>query len=128
MAVDLQQVEQKMMKLFDKLENVVTDIASNHNKLGADAGSAIDELENKLISLQSKIDHMSKQPVTMEAYSTAPQNDSKLHSEYYPYLSKPQVVIDPSGKITISFASDWAHMERENFLKDMRARAINKKS
>lgn len=124
MAVDLQQVEQKMMKLFDKLEGVVNEIADKHNRLGSDAGGAIDEIEQKLYSLQDRIDVMSRQPVTMQAYSSSPKDDSALHANEYPYLSKPKVVIDPSGKITISFDSDWAPMERENFLKDMRAKAI----
>lgn len=125
-AVDLQQVEQRMMSLFDKLENVVTDVADKHNTLGRDAGSAIDELENKLVTLQTKIEEMGKKPVTVEAFSPTPKDDSKVHSDFYPYLSKPKVVIDPSGKITISFDSDWASMERENFLKDMKAKIIKK--
>ena len=126
-AVDLQQVEQKMMKLFDKLENVVHDVAGKHNSLGQEAGNAIDELEQKLYSLQDRIDTMSRQPVTMEAYSSAPKNDSQVHANDYPYLSKPKVTIDPSGKITISFDSDWQAIERENFLRDLRVKAVKKK-
>jgi 8-oxo-dGTP pyrophosphatase MutT (NUDIX family) len=124
MAVDLQQVEHKMMQLFDKLESVVHDIADHHNKLGEDSGTAIDDIESKLSNLQDKIEVMSRQPVTMEAYSSSPNNDSRLHADQYPYLSKPKVVIDPSGKITISFDSDWMHTERESFLHDMRAKVI----
>ena len=126
MAVDLQQVEHKMMKLFDKLENVVHDIAGKHNDLGRSAGESIDELEQKLYSLQDRIDTMSRQPVTMQAYSSSPKDDTRVHADNYPYLSKPKVTIDPSGRIEISFDSDWKPMERENFLHDLRAKAIKK--
>jgi 8-oxo-dGTP pyrophosphatase MutT (NUDIX family) len=127
-AVDLQQVEQKIMKLFDKLEQNVLSMMDKHNVLNTDAGKAIDELEQKLISLQSKIDELSKKPVTVEAYSSSPENDKKIHQEYYSYLSKPQVVISPTGQITISFSHDWTHHDRGNFLQDMKARVIKKAS
>jgi hypothetical protein len=126
-AVDLQQVEQKMMKLFDKLEEVVHSIADGHNNLGRSVGSDIDEIEQKLHGLQDKIDGMSRQPVTMQAFSSTPKNDSQIHANEYPYLSKPKVIIDPSGRITISFDSDWTHLERSNFLQDMKAKIIKPK-
>jgi hypothetical protein len=125
-AVDLQQVEQKIMKLFDRLEENVLSITDKHNLLNSDAGKAIDELEQKLLALQSKIDELGKQPVTVEAYSSNPHSGRQIHDEYYPYLSKPSISIAPDGHITISFSSDWTHMERSNFLTDMKARIIKK--
>lgn len=125
-AVDLQQVEQKIMKLFDKLEQNVLSMMDKHNTLNTDAGKAIDELEQKLIALQNKIDELNKKPVTVQAYSAAPENDSKIHQEYYSYLPRPQVTISPSGQITISFSQDWTHHDRSNFLSDMKARVIKK--
>lgn len=127
-AVDLQQVEQKIMKLFDKLESNVFDMMDKHNSLGQDAGSAIDEIEQKLIALQNKVDELNKKPVTVEAYSSAPENDKHIHQEYYSYLSKPQVIISPTGQITISFSQDWTHMDRGNFLSDMKARIVKKEA
>jgi hypothetical protein len=126
MAVDLQQVEQKIMKLFDKLEENVLSVTDKHNLLNSDSGKAIDELEEKLHALQSRIDELGKKPVTVEGVSHAPENDRKIHQDFYPYLSKPQVTISPNGHITISFSSDWAPMERSNFLQDMRVRATKK--
>lgn len=126
MAVDLQQVEQKMMKLFDKLEETVIEIADKHNDLGEEAGDAIDLLESKLKELQTKIDEMGKQPVSVDAYSAAPKNDKKVHEEFYSYLPRPEVQISPDGHIRISFGSEWQPMERENFLKDLKARAIKR--
>lgn len=126
MAVDLQQVEQRMMKLFDKLETVMHDIAGKHNDLGRDAGGAIDELEQKLYSLQDRIDVLARQPVTMHAYSSSPKDGSQVHANGYPYLSKPKVTIDPSGRIEISFDGDWQPDERTSFLKDMKAKIIKK--
>lgn len=125
--VDIQQVEQKIMTLFNKLEQNILNVVDKHNKLNEEAGSAIDDLEKKLIALQSRIDELNKRPTKVEAYSTAPQNDVKIHREFYPYLTKPQVRISPDGHITISFDSDWTHLERENFLTDLRAKAVKKK-
>jgi 8-oxo-dGTP diphosphatase len=126
MAVDLQQVEQKIMKLFDKLESTLLDVANKHNVLNNDSGDAIDMLEHKLLELQTKIEGMGRQPTTVDAYSSAPGNDKEIHGTYYPYLSKPSVTISPSGHIKISFDSDWTHMERGNFLSDMKAKAVKK--
>lgn len=124
MAVDIQQVEQRMMKLFDKLESTLLNVVDKHNTLNNDAGESIDTLEDKLMMLQEKIEQMNKQPVTVDAYSSSPSDGSKVHSEYYPYLTRPCVTVSPDGHIKISFDADWTHMERENFLKDMRARVL----
>lgn len=125
-AVDLQQVEARLMKLFDQLEQLMHDLAEKHNKLADDSGKDIDILEEKLRDLQSKIDQLSNKPEVVEAYSTNPKNPSAVHREEYPYLPKPTVDIEPSGRIRISFAADWSHLEKENFLKDMRVKIIGK--
>jgi len=125
-AVDLQQVEQKMMKLFDKLEETVLEISDKHNELNTDAGSAIDLLESKLKELQAKIDELNQRPVSVEAYSGSPRSDKKVHEEFYSYLPRPEVNISPDGHIKISFGSEWTSLERENFLKDMRAKAVKR--
>jgi hypothetical protein len=124
MTVDIQQVEQRMMKLFDKLDSTLLDVVDKHNTLNNDAGDAIDVLEDKLRVLQEKIEQMNKQPVTVDAYSSSPSDSGKVHSDYYPYLSRPSVTISPDGHIKISFDSDWTYMERENFLQDMKARVV----
>lgn len=124
MAVDVQQVEQRMMKLFDRLEDTLLTVVDKHNKLNSDAGDAIDLLEQKLMSLQQSVEQITRRPVTVDAYSSRPSDDRTVHSEFYPYLSRPQVVISPDGRIKISFESDWTHMERENFLHDMKAKVI----
>lgn len=127
-AVDLQQVEARIMKLFDKLEETTHNISDKHNKLAEMAGKDIDELESKLRELQSKLDKINKKPETIEAYSANPSNKDKVHDEYYSYLPKPKIKIKPNGKITISFSEDWQEMEKSNFLKDMKAKILKKKN
>jgi len=126
MAVDLQQVETRIMKLFDKLEEVVQTISEKHNHLAQMAGSEIDELENKLRELQSKIDDMGKGPEVVHAYSAHRPNAARIHDENYPYLPRPQVEISPNGAIKITFGSDWTDLEKQNFLHDMRAKAVKR--
>lgn len=125
-AVDLQQTEAKILSLFDKLEETIHALVGKHNKLAQDVGCDIDELEAKLRDLQSKVEGFSKKPEKVEAYSANPANKDEVHETFYPYLPKPRVEIDPSGKITILFGSEWQHLEKENFLKDLRAKVIKK--
>ena len=125
-AVDLQQIESRIMRLFDKLEESLREITGKHNQLAQVVGKDIDELETKLRELQSKINEPISTPQIVEAYSTHPANKDKVHDAYYSYLTKPKVEIAPTGKITITFASDWQNEEKTNFLQDMRARTINK--
>jgi 8-oxo-dGTP pyrophosphatase MutT (NUDIX family) len=126
-AVDLQQVETRVMRLFDKLEEAVHEVSGKHNQLTQAVGKDIDELEAKLKELQSKINEPAPAPQVVEAYSAHPANKDRVHDAYYSYLSKPRIDIAPNGKITITFSSDWQDLEKENFLKDMRARAISRK-
>lgn len=126
MAVDLQQVESRIMKLFDKLEETIHDMAGKHNTLIESVSRDMDELESKLRELQSKIDSFDKGPKTIQAFSSNPANKDAVHDEYYSYLTKPKIEILPNGRITISFGDDWQSLEKENFLKDMRAKVIKK--
>lgn len=125
-AVDLQQVEARIMKLFDKLEETIHTVSDKHNSLAQLAGKEIDELEAKLRALQSKIDDMGKGPETVTAYSQHKSDPTRIHDENYPYLPRPQVEISPNGAIKISFASDWTDLEKQNFLHDMRAKAVKR--
>jgi 8-oxo-dGTP pyrophosphatase MutT (NUDIX family) len=125
-AVDLQQVESRIISLFEKLEEVVHTVTQKHNDLADLAGAEIDELERKLRELQSKIDEMGKGPEVVEAYSVHRANPAKIHDENYPYLPRPQIEISPNGQIRITFGSEWTHLEKENFLHDLRAKAIKR--
>lgn len=125
-AIDIQQVESRIMGLFDKLEDCLRDVIDKHNDLSESAGRDIDELEAKLRELQAKLEEMGKRPEVIEAYSSNPPNPNRVHDDSYPYLPKPQIEISPNGKIKISFGSDWTALEKENFLKDMRAKVIKK--
>lgn len=127
-AVDLQQVEAKILKLFDRLEETTHELAGAHNKLAQAVGKDMDELEARLIELQSKLNEPApKKPQTVEAYSSNPADSGKVHNRLYSYLTKPRVEIAPTGKITISFGDDWEDLERSNFLEDIRAKAIARK-
>lgn len=128
MAIDLQQVEARIMKLFDKLESVVHTMSGKHNQLATLAGREIDELEQKLLDLQIKIDSIGKRSATetVTAFTTNPANATKIHDENYPYLSRPEIEISPNGKIKITFDSGWSDLEKQNFLHDMRAKAIKR--
>ena len=101
-------------------------MGDKHNKLAQLAGNDIDELEAKLRDLQSKIEDMGKVPQTVEAYSVQPANPLKVHNDNYPYLPRPQVEISPNGKIKITFGSEWTDLEKQNFLEDLRAKAIKR--
>lgn len=125
-AVDLQQVEEKMMKLFDKLEETTHNVVSQHNKLAQDAGKEIEMLENKLKELASKIDELGKKPEEVEAYQTKPVSADKVYDSQYMYLAKPEIHVEPNGKIKIVFGSDWSHLDKSNFLNDMRAKIIRR--
>jgi ADP-ribose pyrophosphatase YjhB (NUDIX family)/Txe/YoeB family toxin of Txe-Axe toxin-antitoxin module len=125
-AVDLQQAEAKILKLFDRLEETTHELAEKHNKLAEAIGKDIDELEAKLRELQVKLDEPRKAK-TVEAFSTHPADSNKVHDKLYSYLTKPRVEISPNGKIVISFGDDWEDLERGNFLEDLRAKAVTKK-
>jgi 8-oxo-dGTP pyrophosphatase MutT (NUDIX family) len=126
-AVDLQQVEEKIMKLFDKLEDQMHTVVSQHNKLSQDAGKEIETLEQRLRELAVKIDEMGKKPSTVEAFQTGNVNPDKVYNSHYNYLTKPTVSVDPSGKISISFDREWTDMEKSNYLKDLKAVLIKKR-
>jgi len=125
-AVDLQQVEAKIMKVFDKLEENLLSVVDKHNDLTRESGGAVDEIHAKLRELHDKIDGLSKQPVSVDAYSSAPKNDTQIHADLYPYLPKPVVEISPDGRIKITFGADWTAMERHSFLSDMKAKAVKR--
>lgn len=125
-AVDLQQIESRIMVLFDKLEEYVHEVASKHNKLNGDVGNEIDMIEQKIRDLQSKVDELGKKPVSVEAYSQNPGKHEQLLDNDYCYLSRPSIEISPNGKIKITFGQDWNIMDQENLLMDMKAKAIKK--
>jgi hypothetical protein len=126
-AVDLQQVEAKILKLFDRLEETMHDVAGKHNKLAQRVGDDMDELEAKLRELQSKISDTPKKNKPVEAVSSNPANGDKIHGRLYSYLTKPRVEIQPTGKIVISFGDDWEDIEKSNFLDDMRVKVLARK-
>jgi hypothetical protein len=127
-AVDVQQIEQRIMKLFDKLETTMHSISDKHNQLCNDSGEEIDQIHAKLLDLQAKLDGLANKPAKVEAFSSNPANPAKVHDEGYPYLPRPQVTVHPDGRITIGFGEEWTPMERQNFLQDMRAKVLDKKS
>lgn len=125
-AIDLQQVEARIMTLFDKLEETIQNVSDKHNSLTELAGKEIDELERKLRDLQNKIDEMGKGPETVTAFAAVKPNPARIHDEGYPYLPRPQVEISPDGRIKITFNSDWTDLEKQNFLHDMRAKVLKR--
>ena len=123
-AVDLMQVEAKVMGLFDKLERFTIEAAAQHNKLCEDSGEEIERLESKLLELQSKIDSLGSTPKTIEAYSSNPAKPSEVYSEGFFYLPKPSVIVEPTGRIRITFDKEWSPLDRDNFLSDLKAKAV----
>lgn len=126
-AVDLQQVEDRMMKLFDKLEETTLKVVEQHNKLAQEAGTDIEALEAKLRELALKVDDLSKKPETVEAHQSKPISADKVYDSHYMYLPKPEIQIEPNGKIRICFNKEWTDMEKSNFLNDMKANIIRRK-
>lgn len=125
-AVDLQQVEEKMMSLFDKLEETTHKIVEQHNNLAGEAGNDVEALEAKLRDLAIKVDELSKKPESVEAYQTRPINGDKVYNSHYMYLPRPEIQIEPNGRIKIAFNKDWTDMEKSNFLEDMKAKIVRK--
>jgi 8-oxo-dGTP pyrophosphatase MutT (NUDIX family) len=125
-AVDLQQAEQKIMGLFDRLEEQLDLFRDKHNGLTSRLGDEIDEIEQRLISMQNSIDKLSSKPSKIEAFSSNPANPSIVHSQYYEYLSRPKVVISPTGHVVVDFNADWTSGDKENFLGDLRVKVIKK--
>jgi len=126
-AVDLSEVEARMMKLFDRLETFSHNIVDQHNKLCQDSGNELEILESKLLELQAKVESLSRGPSTVEAYSANPANPETVYNNEYMYLPKPQVTIEPNGRIRITFGNDWNNYDKENFLNDLKAKAITRK-
>lgn len=127
-VVDLIEVEKRIMKLFDKLEQTIKVVAGKHNKLAIAAGDEIDALEIKLRELQSKIDNLGNKSAVVEAYSADPVDPGKhLDGDHYCYLPRPTVEIAPNGMIRIAFGKEWSSMDRENLLQDMKAKVIKNK-
>jgi 8-oxo-dGTP pyrophosphatase MutT (NUDIX family) len=126
-AVDLQQVEDRIMKLFDKLEETTLKVVEQHNKLAQEAGTDIEALEAKLRELALKVDDLGKKPETVEAHQSKPISADKVYDSHYMYLPKPEIQIEPNGKIKICFNKEWTDMEKSNFLNDMKANIIRRK-
>jgi hypothetical protein len=78
------------------------------------------------MQLQSKLDEVSKRPETVEAFSVNLPDQDDVIDQFYNYLSRPNIEISPNGKIKITFNSDWMPMDKENFLKDMKAKVVKK--
>jgi putative (di)nucleoside polyphosphate hydrolase len=126
-AVDIQQVEERIGKLIDALDSKLTDMADKHNDLARALGSDIDELEAKLKALKSNSSELKPESLTrVTAVSSHTPDVGKVIADYYEYLSRPSVTIEPNGKIHISFSSDWSGMDQSNFLKDLKAKALKK--
>lgn len=126
-AVDLQQVEEKMMRLFDKLEETTHKVVEQHNKLTEDVGNDVEMLEARLRELANKVDEISKQPESVEAYQSKLVSPDKVYDSHYFYLPKPTIEVEPSGKVKIHFNKEWNSLDKSNFLNDMRANIIRKK-
>lgn len=125
-AIDIQQAEQKIMKLFDALEDRMCIFQGKHNKLAEVAGRDLDDIESKLRELQSKVSNLPQKKTTIKGISSSEANPSKIHNEMYPYLSKPSITIEPSGRITITFGQDWDSMEKSSFLSDLKLKVLKR--
>ena len=122
--VDLIEIEKRIMKLFDKLDETIKSVAEKHNTLAEHAGKDIDEIEIRLRELQSKIDDLGHKPSVVEAYSAYPINPDKHLSGDYCYLPRPSVEISPDGRIRIMFGKEWSPLDKDNLLRDMRAKVV----
>ena len=119
-AIEVQQLETRLMGLFDTLEEVVGDISDAHNLLTDKAGDEIDVIYNQLLVLQAKVAELESKSSKVEGYTQTSKSPAKVHEKEYPYLSRPSVTILPSGKITIDFKEDWTSMEKINYLNDLK--------
>lgn len=124
-AVDLQQIEDRVGKLIDKLDERLDDMSDKHNSLSRALGADIEEIEAKLKELRGNFDPNKKSSIT--AITSESPNIDRVLNSFYEYLSKPSVTIEPSGKIHISFSQDWSKLDQSNFLSDLKAKALKGK-
>jgi 8-oxo-dGTP pyrophosphatase MutT (NUDIX family)/uncharacterized protein YdcH (DUF465 family) len=130
MAVDIQQVESRMMKLFDRLDKLTAEMAEKQSKAEQKSDKEVESIEKKLLELQSKLDELGapkKSEVSAISSELKPSEPARILEEYYPYLPKPEIHISPDGKIKISFSEGWTPMEKENFLHDLKAKVVKNK-
>jgi len=122
-AIDVQQVEERVGRLIDKLDSKLTDMSEKHNSLAREIGSDIEEIESKLRQLRESASTI---PTKVTAVSTETPRVDKVLEGFYNYLTRPLVTIEPNGKIQITFAQDWSTLDQENFLKDLKAKALKR--
>lgn len=143
-VVDLREIEQRMMNVFDSLKEEVDRVKAarqseeeqsaqeraKNEESKRELQEAISMLKEQVKELKSKLSELEEKEnpkqEKVEAVSFARVNPEKIHDESYMYLPKPKVEILPSGKITIVFDSEWTDLEKENFLYDLRARVIKR--
>ena len=127
-AVDIQQAENKMMKVFDKLEDMMEEKDSKYDKMNEKQNKDIDKLHDKLKELQKKLDELTEKETHVDAVVSKGTNIEKTLMKSYFYLTKPEVKQMDSGKIHFTFKSDWDSEDKISFLNDMKAIIINKKN
>lgn len=143
-AVDLREIEQRMMNVFDSLKEEVERVKAakqsedtqtaqeraKNEESKRELQEAISMLKDQVKELKDKLSQLEDQDnpkqEKVEAISFARVNPIKVHDESYMYLPRPKVEISPSGKITIVFDSEWTDLEKENFLHDLKARVIKR--
>lgn len=122
-AIDVQQVEERMGRLIDKLDSRLTDMAEKHNSLARQLGEDMQDIEDKLKQLRQSV---VSSPSTVTAMAPSGPNVDKVLDGFYTYLTRPSVTIEPSGKIHITFGQDWSNFDQDNFLKDLKAKALKR--
>lgn len=122
-AIDLQQVEERMGRLIDKLDSKLTDMAEKHNSLARQLGEDIQDIEDKLKLLRHSASSI---PSKITAIVSEEPKVDKVLDGFYTYLTRPSVTIEPSGKIHITFGQDWSNLDQDNFLKDLKAKALKR--
>jgi hypothetical protein len=126
-VVDLQQVENKIFNLFNKLDEVIKEISSKYNEFNSDVGDEIDFLHSKIQEIQLKLNSLIEQNNQKEISISAQRNPDVIYGKLYNYLPKPNITINPDGTINIKFTEEWNNIDQLDFLKSIRARMTKSK-
>lgn len=128
-AIDLQQVEIRIMTLIDQLDRRLNEMEESFSERETKIKTDLNELESKLKELKLKLQSLESKPKSIEIpiaqEMLSPIDTNIVHGVNYSYMSRPK--IERSSKsFKITFGPDWSDAEKEAFLRDLRARIIRK--
>ena len=137
---DLKEKKQKPKALKERLHNLIANL-TRIDQMSADSRAKHVEAHNKLVDrTEGELNNIHVKLKNLRDAFTPPEVDSQPDvmavrrlgrpgpctdcgspkCQCYLHLTKPCIEIEPSGKVTIMFKSDWNSLDKVNFLKSMK--------